>query len=209
MDGISAAAIDGFGITSSPESRLKPKMEATDAGDAARTREAFPALVERHARMVFRVAYRITGNEHDAEDVVQETFLRAHRNLGRFDSRAGFSTWIYRIATNCAIDVLRSRRRRSEDPLDHAGSEGEGPASEAPRPDDAAHGSEIQSRVLEALDGLSPQERAAFVLRHFEGRSIDEIGSTLGVGANAAKQTVFRAVRKLRLRLEPLREKAP
>ena len=88
-------------------------MEA-EPGDAARPQEAFRDLVEKHGRMVFRVAYRMTGNESDAEDVVQETFLRAYRNLDRYDSRASFATWIFRIAANCSIDVLRARKRRPD-----------------------------------------------------------------------------------------------
>jgi RNA polymerase sigma-70 factor (ECF subfamily) len=77
-------------------------------GDA----EAFRSLVERHSRLVFRVAYRMTGNESDAEDVVQETFLKAYRQLGRFESRANFGTWVYRIAVNCAIDYMRAKPKR-------------------------------------------------------------------------------------------------
>ena len=75
----------------------------------AGNREAFRTLVERHSRAVFRVAYRITGSEADAEDVVQETFLRAYTELGRFEARAGFGTWVHRIAANCAIDLIRRR----------------------------------------------------------------------------------------------------
>src|SRR2546422_9251607 len=92
-------------------------MDATEAAaDLARARqgdsEAFRALVERHSRSVFRLAYRMTGNEQDAEDVVQETFLKAYRQLGRFESRANFSTWLHRIAVNCSIDLIRGRKHQ-------------------------------------------------------------------------------------------------
>src|SRR5689334_17491375 len=80
------------------------------SGDA----DAFRALVDRHSRSLFRLAYRMTGNEQDAEDVVQETFLRAYRQLGKFDERASFGTWLYRIAVNCSLDFVRSKKRRSE-----------------------------------------------------------------------------------------------
>src|SRR6476660_6177485 len=82
--------------------------------------EAFRALVERHSRAVFRLAHRMTGSPQDAEDVVQETFLKAYRQLGRFESRANFGTWIHRIAVNCAIDLIRSRayREAGHDSLD-------------------------------------------------------------------------------------------
>src|SRR5512135_1907403 len=79
-------------------------------GDA----EAFRALVERHSRSVFRLAFRMTGNEQDAEDVVQESFLRAYRQLGRFESRANFGTWIYRIAANCCVDLIRAKQARHD-----------------------------------------------------------------------------------------------
>src|SRR6185295_224231 len=80
-------------------------------------RGAFRVLVERHSRAVFRLAFRITGNESDAEDVVQEAFLRAWRQLHRYEARAGFGTWMYRIASNYALDLVRARRRRSSEEL--------------------------------------------------------------------------------------------
>src|SRR3989442_3025121 len=94
-------------------------MDATEAAaDLARARqgdsEAFRAVVERHGRSVFRLAYRMTGNEQDAEDVVQESFLRAYRQLGRFESRANFGTWLYRITANCAVDMMRSKQARHD-----------------------------------------------------------------------------------------------
>src|SRR5271167_2557780 len=93
-------------------------MEWTDSAAAEEARKgnqhAFRVLVERHSRPVFRLAFRMTGNEQDAEDVVQESFLRAYRQLAKFDDRASFGTWLYRIATNCSLDLVRSRKRRSE-----------------------------------------------------------------------------------------------
>src|SRR6201992_3285965 len=94
-------------------------MDATEAATIlANARQgdgdAFRLLVERHSRAVFRLAFRMTGNEQDAEDVVQESFLRAYKQLAKFDERATFGTWLYRIATNCALDLVRSRKRRSE-----------------------------------------------------------------------------------------------
>src|SRR5919204_497528 len=104
-------------------------MDASDgAAVLARARqgdgEAFRALVDRHSRSVFRLAFRMTGNEQDAEDVVQESFLRAYRQLSRFESRANFGTWLYRITANCAVDLMRSRQARHDqsraEPLDDA-----------------------------------------------------------------------------------------
>jgi RNA polymerase sigma-70 factor (ECF subfamily) len=183
-------------------------MEAGASAGAAERQEVFRELVERHSRMVFRLAYRITGNEPDSEEVVQEAFLKAYRNFERFDSRAAFSTWIFRIASNCAIDLLRRRKRRPESPAFGDEPVGAAAASADPSPEADALGSEIGRHLNGALALLSPQERTAFVLRHFEGQPIEQIAIVLGVRTNAAKQTIFRAVRKLRLWLEPLREAA-
>lgn len=186
-------------------------MDATEAAAVlARARqgdsEAFRALVERHSRSVFHLAYRMTGNEQDAEDVVQESFLRAYKQLGRFESRANFGTWLYRIVANCSVDLMRSKQARHDqvrgDSLDEVADL---PAGDAPGPDRLAQSAEIERRVQTALADLSPLERAAFTLRHYEGRSIDEISRTLGLGTSAAKHSVFRAVKKLRVVLEPLR----
>jgi RNA polymerase sigma-70 factor (ECF subfamily) len=169
--------------------------------------EAFRVLVERHSRQVFRLAFRMTGNEQDAEDVVQESFLRAYRQLGRFESRANFGTWLYRIVANCAVDAMRARQaRQSHARVDIVEDlETVAAPAESPTPDRLAHSGEIRRRVALALNGLSPLERAAFTLRHYEGRSIDDISRTLGLRTSAAKHSVFRAVRKLRTALAPLR----
>jgi RNA polymerase sigma-70 factor, ECF subfamily len=168
--------------------------------------EAFRALVEGHSRTALRLAFRMTGNEQDAEDVVQESFLKAYRHLGRFETRADFGTWLYRIVANCAVDMIRSRQARQKHtwtkPLEPAMS---APASDQPGPERLAESAEVQRRVAMALDGLSPLERAAFALRHYEGRSIDEICGALNLRTSAAKQAIFRAVKKLRVELEDLR----
>ena len=185
-------------------------MENSDAAAVAQVRagdsDAFRVLVERHSRSVFRLAFRMTGNEQDAEDLVQETFLRAYRQLGRFDGRAGFSTWVYRIAANCSLDLIRARKRRQEQqtPVDAEGQEVPSVAvAEAPTPDRLAFSGELQRLIGPALNRLSAMERAAFVLRHYEGMCMEEIASALGVHAGAAKHSVFRAVQKLRRALEP------
>jgi RNA polymerase sigma-70 factor, ECF subfamily len=182
-------------------------MEMTDAATVSRARtgdpDAFRQLVERHSQPIFRLAYRMTGNEHDADDVLQETFLRAYRQLGRFEDRANFGTWLHRIAVNCALDLLRSRGRidryRSADPEEAEMTA----ASSDPQQDRLLLSAELRDQVAAAMERLSGNERTAFVLRHFEGMPVEEIGKTLGIQVNAAKHTIFRAVRKLRESLEP------
>ncbi|MCU1273388.1 MAG: polymerase, sigma-24 subunit, subfamily [Bryobacterales bacterium] len=185
-------------------------MEKSDATAVAQVRagdsDAFRALVERHSHSVFRLAFRMTGNEQDAEDLVQETFLRAYRQLGKFDGRAGFSTWLYRIAANCSLDLIRARKRRQEQqvPVDEEGQEvAEIAVAEAPTPDRLAFSGELQRLIGPALNRLSVMERSAFVLRHYEGMCMEDIASALGVHSGAAKHSVFRAVQKLRRALEP------
>ncbi len=186
-------------------------MDATDAaGVLSRAQDgdedAFRCLVEQHSRRVFQLAFRMTGNEQDAEDVVQESFIRAYRQLGRFEARANFGTWLYRIVANCAVDMLRTRSSRSARMLREP-FEGEilGTATGEPGPERLAESEQIRRRVAAALDELSPSERAAFTLRHYEGCTIDEICRTLNMNTSAAKHSVFRAVKKLRAALGPMR----
>jgi RNA polymerase sigma-70 factor (ECF subfamily) len=187
-------------------------MPLTDAAAVAKARdgdsEAFRLLVERHSRAVFRVAHRMTGSAQDAEDVVQETFLKAYRQLGRFESRANFSTWLHRIAVNCSIDLIRGRRSRETGheaaDLEMLGAAAETGDAGSLSPERLMLSAEVQDRVRAAMAALSGMERAAFTLRHFEGRTIDEISAALGLKTNAAKHSVFRAVRKMRLALGPL-----
>jgi RNA polymerase sigma-70 factor, ECF subfamily len=181
-------------------------VERTLAGE----RDAFRVLVERHSQQLFRLAYRMTGNEHDAEEVVQEAFLRAYRNLGQFGSRANFGTWAYRIAANYAIDRMRQKKKEDarrktpstaeeeleQDPLDLI-------ADERPNPDRLAANTELRKKMQEALKHLSHSERTAFVMRHWEGCAIEDIAAVLKSTTSAAKNTVFRSVQKLRRALEP------
>jgi RNA polymerase sigma-70 factor (ECF subfamily) len=188
-------------------------MDGTDPAVVARARggdhDAFRTLVDRHGRAVFRVAYRLTGHEQDAEDVVQETFLRAYRQLDKFEARSSFATWLYRIAFNCAHDLLRQRPRMARHTSIDAESGEGGPlqlADESParNPHRQLESAEIDRRVREGLSGLSEMERAAFVLRHFEGQSIEDIGKTLGLQTSATKHSIFRAVQKMRRVVAPL-----
>jgi RNA polymerase sigma-70 factor (ECF subfamily) len=186
-------------------------MEWTDsaAADEARkgNQHAFRVLVERHSQAVFRLAFRMTGNEQDAEDMVQETFLRAYKQLHRFDGRAAFGTWLYRICVNCSLDLMRARKGRKEQQawtteednvnwLDQV-------AAQDPSPERLTQSGQIAGLIEPALKRLTETERTAFVLRHYEGYDIEEIARALGVQANAAKHSVFRAVQKLRRALEP------
>jgi RNA polymerase sigma-70 factor, ECF subfamily len=183
-------------------------VERTLAGE----RDALQVLVERHSTHVFRLAYRMTGNQHDAEEVVQEAFLRAYQKLGQFEARANFGTWVYRIAANYAIDRMRQRQKeeaRRQNPSIDSSEDGleQDPLSlvrdSAPTPERLAHSLELREQMERALAGLSHAERTAFVMRHWEGRGIEEIAAVLKSNTSATKNTVFRAVQKLRRALQP------
>lgn len=187
-------------------------MPEVDAAVIAQARggdsEAFRVLVEQHSRAVYQLAYRVTGNAQDAEDVVQETFLKAYRQLGRFEARSSFGTWLHRIAMNCSVDLLRGRPKReqaeeSESLELMAGDQAAATSPVAASPERLAVSSEVGDRVRAAMNRLTSLERAVFALRHFEGYSIEEIGKQLGMRESATKHSVFRAVKKMRLALEP------
>jgi RNA polymerase sigma-70 factor, ECF subfamily len=184
-------------------------VEATRRGDP----DAFRVLVDRHSRAVFRLAWRMTANSHEAEDIVQETFLRAYKQLQRFDGRAAFGTWVHRIAVNCSLDLIRSRKRRQEIALgspQENGSSDKGDdrllmnvPSADPSPERTLQSTQIRELLANAMQELSEMERCAFTLRHHDGLGIEEISQALGVQPNAAKHSIFRALKKLRRVLEP------
>ena len=186
-------------------------VERTLGGD----RDAYRVLVERHSRTVYRMAYRMTGNGHDAEEIVQESFLRAYQKLKQFAGNANFGTWVYRIAANYAIDRLRQRnseesRRESPSKVGEDSLEVD-PLSQvqdvSPSPERLAGSAQLADRMKAALAELSPAERTAIVMRHWDGCGIEEIALVLKSNSNATKNTVFRAVQKLRRALTPFLER--
>jgi RNA polymerase sigma-70 factor, ECF subfamily len=193
-------------LTDPAPERLREWMQdaEADAQAVARVRagepEAFRVLMERHGRAVHRLAFRMTGNEQDAEDVVQESFLRAYRNLDHFEDRSQFGSWLYRIAANCSYDLLRARARRlaRTEPAEGIPDLDASVPTGDPGPDRLLAGAEVRRRVRAAMSRMSALERSAFTLRHLEGMSIAEIAQALDLQGEAAKQSVFRAVRKLR-----------
>ncbi|HEX7287384.1 MAG TPA: RNA polymerase sigma factor [Candidatus Angelobacter sp.] len=189
-------------------------MEVTDAAVVAQVlagdRDAFRLLVDRHGRTLFRVAYRMTGNQQDSEEIVQETFLRAYKALDKFEMRANFGTWIYRIAVNRTLDFLNAKKTQMQTKDTYQIGDDPDPENSRqvqiealhPGPDRMLISAEMKTRMAQALAMLTPAERVAFTMRHMEGRSIDEISQTLNLKTSAAKNSVFRAVQKLRQQLE-------
>jgi RNA polymerase sigma-70 factor (ECF subfamily) len=159
-------------------------------------KDAYKVLVARYSQVVFRATYRITGNEPDAEEAVQETFLRGYQKLAHFEGRSSMATWFYRIGTNCALDIV-SRRR--PEPQSRIAEENDPSGGELQLADIKAG----PDRLLLSRE-ITATERTAFVLRHMEDRSTEEIAAALNIAPNSAKQAVFRAVQKLRRQLAPL-----
>jgi RNA polymerase sigma-70 factor (ECF subfamily) len=176
----------------------------------AGNRDAYRVLMDRHFGTVTRIAFRITGNEADAEEAAQEAFLRAYNKLSSFRQDSAFSTWITRIAMNTAINLVERRNRdlsyqgpRIADepsPADHTVRVADSRVS----PEGALLTREAVSLRQAAMAQLTPMERTAFTLRHMEEIPMAEIATALNVTTNSAKQAVFRAVSKLRQSLMPI-----
>ncbi|HWX54506.1 MAG TPA: sigma-70 family RNA polymerase sigma factor [Verrucomicrobiae bacterium] len=190
-------------------------MEVSDAAIVAQVlagdRDAFRVLVERHSRSIYHVAYRMTGNAQDSEEIVQETMLRAYKALPRFELRSNFGTWLYRIAVNRTLDFLNARKRVqethqiTEDPdFEDGGGKEVQLAATGPGPDRLLLSAEVKQKIMQAMNQLSAPERVAFTMRHMEGKSIAEISQAMKLKPSAAKNSVFRAVQKLRQQLGPL-----
>ena len=184
-------------------------MHDDDAHWIARARRgdatAFRHLVDANAGALFRVCARITGDRALAEDAVQEALFNAFRHLAEFDGRSAFSSWLYRIAVNAALVQVRKRRHleiawpehnEAEDAIQFDATD------ESPTPERQAVSADIRREVEAELSRMTPIERTAFVLRHQEGRSLEEISAALSLNVGAAKQAIFRAVRKLRAALD-------
>lgn len=180
-------------------------VEAWQAGDES----AFEALVRRHQRSVFRLIYRMLGSREEAEDVAQEALLNLHRHGRRFRRDARFSTFVYRVAANAALNRRRALGRRRERRRRLAARQAAGddlPA--APRsPEDATVGGELQQQVQEALAALPPALRAPVVLYDLEGLSYAEIAAVLRVAEGTVKSRIHRGRESLRRALRPLVEK--
>lgn len=167
-------------------------VAAAKRGDRA----AFDALVKRSYVDAYTLAYRLTGNEEDARDVVQEAYLRAYKGLKRFRGDAQFSTWLYRITANCAATHLGRRSRHRHEVLDEQQPIADGRPDNDPQQRAAAN--ELRRRLSQALDELPPRLRAVVVLRDVYGLPHEAIARELGISESAAKVRLHRARNKLR-----------
>ncbi len=186
----------------------EPAGEETVLVEAARSGDigAFETLVRRYDRNVFRIAQHITQNREDAEDVVQDAFLKAYQNLGQFQGQSKFYTWLVRIAVNEALMRLRRRRPErtvsiDEDVKTEEDSMPREIADWSPNPEQMYTQAELKDILGKTIQGLPPSFRTVFVLRDVEGLSTEETASALELSVPAVKSRLLRARLQLRERL--------
>jgi len=157
--------------------------------------EAFAHIIETYQRPVFSVCFRMLGNARDAEDAAQESFLRAYKNLYRYDPNRSFATWLLSISSHYCIDQLRKRRLTtfSIDDDDNWWQ----PPDPGPSPESVMAGNERKAQVVGLLDTLKPQDRAAIVLHYWHDYAYEEIAETLELSVSAVKSRLYRARRTL------------
>ncbi len=168
--------------------------------------EAFSQLVKQYDRRIFRMAKQITQNDDDAEDVLQEAFLKAYTHLDNFQGNSKFYTWVVRIAVNEALMKLRKRRSDKTVPLDEPIDTGE---DEMPReiavwdenPEETYSREELATILNEAVQSLKPAYRTVFILRDIEELSIEETAEALDLSISAVKSRLLRARLQLREKL--------
>lgn len=160
----------------------------------AGNRQAFVRLVERYERTVYNVALRMLRHPDDARDVTQNVFLKTYQGLEQYDPKYRFYSWIYRIAVNESLDVLRLRRREGG-PVDDQLPSGD------PGPADTLAGDATRRAVLEAIDQLKPDYRAVIVLKYIAERSYEEVAEILGIEVKTVRSRLFTARQQMKDRL--------
>jgi len=176
-------------------------------------RAAFEELVRQYDQAVLRLALHLTGSAHEAQDIYQEAFLKAYRNLGSFRFECSFYTWIYRIVSNLCLDHLRKRQVRKEDAPVAVDGEGQTydvldqvpDARAGSNPEHQLMSREVGQRIQSALEQLSAKERLVFELKHYHGLKLRTVGEILHTTEETAKNTLFRATQKLRGALADMR----
>ncbi|MEU5158298.1 RNA polymerase sigma factor SigE [Streptomyces sp. NPDC020875] len=172
---------------------------ASDAESQAWTPPSWEEIVSTHSGRVYRLAYRLTGNQHDAEDLTQEVFVRVFRSLSTY-TPGTFEGWLHRITTNLFLDMVRRKQRIRFDSLGDDAAERL--ASREPSPQQVFNDSHFDADVQQALDTLAPEFRAAVVLCDIEGLSYEEIAATLGVKLGTVRSRIHRGRSHLRKALK-------
>jgi RNA polymerase sigma-70 factor (ECF subfamily) len=187
-------------------SAAPPEEEALVARAQAGDAQAFAELVERYERKIYRLARHITGNDEDAEDVLQEAFLKAYENLPGFQGQSKFYTWLVRIAVNEALMKLRRRKTGKMVSLDETIDTGEETMAREiavweDNPEERYSREELRRILEEAIETLPPLYRTVFVLRDVDELSTEETAEALGISVPAVKSRLLRARLQLRDKL--------
>ncbi len=168
--------------------------------------DAFAELVDLYKDKVFQIAYRMTGNSYEAQDMAQESFLRAYANLESYDEKRKFSTWLFRITTNLCIDRLRKKKPDYSLDAELQGTEGltgySQVAASEKLPEEQVVTMEMQQWVQREISYLPPKYRSAIILRYIEGLPIKQISEILDLPANTVKTHIHRGREALRKRLK-------
>lgn len=175
---------------------------------------AFYELVSRYKRKIYYLAYDITGDHHEAEDISQEVFMKVYRALNSFRRDAKMSSWLHQITVNASIDSLRKksgRQAKTSGDLENVNPEGNLVAAGAHNLDPvrSTESSQIQNRISQALQKITPKERAVFVMCHYNDLKLKETAEILNVTVGTVKSLLFRAIRKLRKELSPFMNEYP
>ena len=171
---------------------------------------AFRELYETHYKMIYRLAYRYVKSQPDAEDILQETFIKAFKAIQKFDFNisSNFSAWIYQICVRCSYDYHRKRKKIKSDLTASLSDLYTEPEAQNSSPENLAISSQTIQQVKDAMYVLSPKQRIIFDLRHLQHKALKEIAERLQISPRTVKKQLERGVAKLRIQLEPLwREK--
>jgi RNA polymerase sigma-70 factor (ECF subfamily) len=171
---------------------------------------AFRELYETHYEMIYRLAYRYVKSQPDAEDILQETFIKAFKAIQKFDFNisSNFSAWIYQICVRCSYDYHRKRKKTKADQTASLSEMYIEPEAQNSSPENTAISNQTIRQVKDAMYVLSPKQRIIFDLRHLQHKALKEIAERLQISPSTVKKQLERGVAKLRIQLEPLwREK--
>ncbi len=171
---------------------------------------AFDELITLHREKIFMHTYQIIRNEEDALDLTQETFIRAWKSLARFDGKASFSSWLYRIATNAAIDLFRKRQSHPHAEIEAGPMKIDAASHTTPSqpevPGESVDRAEIRRRIEAAIAQLSPEHRAVILLKEIDDLSYEEIAGRIGCSLGTVMSRLFYARKKLQTLLSDLHE---
>lgn len=173
-------------------------IEKAQKGDT----RAFEKLVKKYDRQILSLAYQISGNLQDAEDIYQEVFMRAFTNMKSFNQKSSFFTWLYRIAINCSLTYCDKRKRKSHLPLEDKENDFSWqPVDDKPTPEKITLDQELKEKIKRGVNALPPMQRTTFILRFYHQLKIKEIAQVTDKAEGTIKNYLFRASRNMQKKL--------